>query len=217
MRPLFTRGTMVPIQWKIQNNAWQCAVPRCKNPSAPTYLGLEICWKCFDKHCDKQFLQRYAKGNFSKIYVAGRYFAGGVLFVRTSEMGIIKLGDKVKMDPENCGAYSQFLKKGDGSIIGIHPMGKSDLAKTVHRWPLEKVGHLTVRCDNGLVIIIGPSRLVEINGFKRPDTRPERPPAAVRRRGVGIDLRTKKKTTSRTVKKQRDRLEYRGLLGDLWG
>jgi hypothetical protein len=217
----FTRGTMIQIQWKIKNNAQQCAVPRCRNPIGPTYLGLEICWRCFDKHCNKRFLQRYAKGNHSKIYLLGRYFTTGNLLVRTSQMGIIKLGDKVKMDPENCGAYSQFLKKGDGSIIGIHPLGRSDLGKTVRKWPLENVGHLTVRCDNGLVIIIGPSRLVEINGYKRPDNYEEGAPVAARRRRPAptkrktVGVRIKKKAAPKTVRKRVPR--RRSMLDDLWG
>jgi hypothetical protein len=208
----------IQIQWKIQNNRRQCAVPRCKDPIGPTYLGLEICWRCFDKHCKKRFLQRYTRGNFSKIYVAGLYFTQGILLVRTSEMGIIKLGDRVKMDPENCGAYSQFLRKGDGKIIGIHPLGKSDLGKTVQKWPLHNVGHLTVRCDNGLVIIIGPSRLVEINGYKRPDDYEEGAPVAARRKRPKktVGVRVRKKSAPKAVKKRRPR-RRRSMLDDLWG
>jgi len=214
MRPLFYRGNMTHIVWKIQNNATQCAVPRCNNRIGPGYLGIDICWRCFDRHCDKPFLQRYTSGAFSKIYVAGRYFRHGTLLVRTSEMSFIKLGDKVKMDPENCGAYSQFLKKGDGVIIGIHPMGRKDLGKTVRKWPLKDVGHLTIKCDNGLVIIIGPSRLVEINGFKRPDEREV--PTAVKRKGEGIRIGPRRKRIPQKSLKKRRPMK-RSLLDDLWG
>lgn len=214
---------MVPIRWKLKNNARQCAVPRCKNPIGPGYLGLDICWPCFDRNCNShgRHLAKYAKGNHSKIYVLGRYYTTGELLVRTSEMGIIKLDDRVKMDPENCGAYSQFLKKGDGVIIGIHPLGKGDLSRTVQKWPLEKVGHLTVRCDNGLVIIIGPSRLVEINGYSRPDSYEEGAPAAVKRprqpkpSGKTIGIRIRKKPVPKPVKKRIPRRRPR--LDDLWG
>jgi hypothetical protein len=214
---------MVNIRWRLKNNTRQCAVPRCKNPIGPTYLGLEICWPCFDRNCNShgRHLAKYTSGSFSKIYVLGRYFTTGELLVGVSEMGIIKLDDRVKMDPENCGAYSQFLRKGDGVIIGIHPLGKSDLGRTVQRWPLEKVGHLTVRCDNGLVIIIGPSRLVEINGFKRPDEDTTQP--AIRRRprkGIRIGPKSRKKLTTtikpKPVKKKR-RPRKKSMLDDLWG
>jgi hypothetical protein len=188
----------------------------------PGYLGLEICWKCFDRHTDKPFLQRYARGHYSKIYVSGRYFRVETLIVRTDNMGIIKLRDRVKMDPDNCGAYSQFLKKGDGEIIGIHPLGRDDLGKTVQKWPLEKVGHLTVRCDNGIVIIIGPSRLVEINGFKRPDPGSRKPePAATKRRRVpnkSSSVSVRRTPIPKSGKKRRrPRPKPRGMMDDLWG
>ncbi len=202
------------IKWALQNKANQCAVPRCKNQIGPDYLGLDVCWRCFDKHCDKPFLQRYARGAAAKLYVAGRFLRTRKLYVRTKEMGMIKLGDLVKMDPENCGAYSQFLKKGDGKIIGIHPMGQKDLSRTVRRWDIEKVAHLTVRCDNGLVIIIGPSRLVEINGFKKPEE-------GTTRKSVGIRLKKKRHQPEApaAVKKKRVpmRQRRRTALEDLWG
>jgi len=221
---------MVYIRWKLQNNVHQCAVPRCKNPIGPTYLGLEICYRCFERHCDKPFLQRYTKGTFSKAYVSGKYYRGGALLVGTSEMGVIKLGDRVKMDPENSGAYSQFLKKGDGKVIGIHPMGQQNLDKTVKRWPLDKVGHLTIQCDNGLVIIIGPSRLAEINGFKRPSEE-----EIHRRRMAQIASASKRRSARRRPKKpekpktlttklrrlpkpvKKAAAKRRNLLDDLWG
>lgn len=179
---------MVHVRWKLQNNTHQCAVPRCKGPIGPNYLGLDICWRCFGRHCDTNFLKRYARDGFSKIYVAGRYFRGGQLLVR-GDMGLIKLGDRVKMDPENSGAYSEFLKKGEGEIIGIHPMGRKDLSRTVKSCPMKKVGHLTVRCDNGIVIVIGPSRLAEINGFKRPDLRRKPKRKKITKRGKILSLR----------------------------
>jgi hypothetical protein len=212
----------VHIKWKLQNNVHQCAVPRCKHRIGPTYLGLDICWRCYGKHCDKPFLQRYTRGRFSNRYVAGLYFRGWPALVRTREMGIIKLGDKIKMDPENSGAYSQFLKKGDGTIIGIHPLSPKfkDLDRTVQKWPLERVGHLTVRCDNGLVIIIGPSRIAEINGYKRPDLRDEEAPAAVKRRpGPTIGVRVKKRLPRKPSKKAaKKRVPRRGgSFRGLWG
>jgi len=206
---------MPNIHWSLRNRAWQCAVPGCKNPIGPTYLGLEICWRCFNRQCDTRFLSQYATAGFSRIYVAGLYFGARQLLVRTSEMGMIKLGDKVKMDPDNSGPYSQFLKKGDGSIIGIHPMGRKDLGKTVSQWPLDDVGHLTIRCDNGLVIIIGPSRLIEINGHRRPD---DDVPAARKRQGIRVGPRSKCATKQPAKRvRRRPRPRGRSIIDDLWG
>jgi len=139
-------------------------------------------------------------------------------------MGVIKLGDRVKMDPENCGAYSQFLKKGDGKIIGIHPMGQKDLGRTVQKWSLDDVGHLTVQCDNGLVIVIGPSRLVEINGYKRPEEGELHRRRA--RKALRIGPKPKRKSAKKVIKKARSKPKPRpkrrprkkgSILDELWG
>ena len=135
-------------------------------------------------------------------------------------MGVIKLGDKIVMDPENSGSYSEFLRKGAGVVIGIHPMGSKDLDKTARWCHLDDVGHLTVRCDNGLVIIIGVARIAEINGFKRPDLREDDLPAAVKREPGTVGVRVKKKATPQAVKKQETRKKVprkRGFLHGLWG